>query len=98
MESYSIQAIRAHLINFLAVMLMRAYAFAGRSAQVLVLLLVFYAALVGISIWFFCFNTVPLPDLVYEILGGTGCFPDYAALHGGSRIIVRLSGLDELND
>jgi hypothetical protein len=79
-------------------MLMRAYAFTGRSVQVLVLLLVFYAALVGISVWFFCFNTVPIPHVVYEKLGGTGCFPDYGVLDGGSRIMVRLSGLDELND
>ncbi|KAJ7797517.1 hypothetical protein B0H14DRAFT_54747 [Mycena olivaceomarginata] len=35
------------------VMLMRAYAFAGRNIRVLVLLLVFYAALIGIDVWFF---------------------------------------------
>ncbi|KAF7357013.1 hypothetical protein MVEN_01037900 [Mycena venus] len=73
------------------VMLMRAYAFAGRSARVLVLLLVFYAALVGIDIWFFCFDVDPLPDIAYDILGETGCFPDYAANNGGMRLIIAMS-------
>ncbi|KAJ6474650.1 hypothetical protein C8R47DRAFT_1221060 [Mycena vitilis] len=73
-----------------AVMLMRAYAFTGRSVRVLVLLLAFYAALVGIDIWFFCFNVVPLSDSMYEALGGTGCFPDYAASGGSTRLLIAM--------
>ncbi|KAK7031543.1 hypothetical protein R3P38DRAFT_819285 [Favolaschia claudopus] len=74
-----------------AVMLMRAYAFAGRRLRVLVLLLLFYAALVGIDIWFFCFNASNLPDLTYAILGGTGCFPDYPEGNGNQRLVIALS-------
>jgi hypothetical protein len=76
------------------VMLMRAYAFTGRNIRVLVLLLVFYAALIGIDVWFFCFNVVTLPDLAYELLGGTGCFPDYAANNGSERLAVSTPNFD----
>ncbi|KAJ7780298.1 hypothetical protein DFH07DRAFT_469484 [Mycena maculata] len=74
-----------------AVMLMRAYAFAGRNAKVLALLLLFYAGLVAIDIWFFCWNVVNLPDIVYLALGGTGCFPDYIAnTYIGTRLVVAI--------
>ncbi|KAJ7355760.1 hypothetical protein DFH08DRAFT_507633 [Mycena albidolilacea] len=73
------------------VMLMRAYAFAGRNIRVLVLLLVFYAALIGIDVWFFCFNVVLMPDIAYELPGGAGCFPDYAANNGGERLVISMS-------
>ncbi|KAJ6581042.1 hypothetical protein B0H19DRAFT_491582 [Mycena capillaripes] len=73
------------------VMLMRAYAFAGRSIRVLVLLLGCYATLVGIDIWFFCFNVVPMSDIAFEFLGGTGCFPDYTAAHGGTHLVIAMS-------
>ncbi|KAJ7156886.1 hypothetical protein C8R43DRAFT_407421 [Mycena crocata] len=73
------------------VMLMRAYAFTGRNAKILVLLLAFYLALVAIDIWFFCIDVVPLPDITYEVLGGTGCFPDYTALHGGERLLISMA-------
>ncbi|KAJ7643383.1 hypothetical protein DFH06DRAFT_1136806 [Mycena polygramma] len=53
--------------------------------------LAFYAALVGTDIWFFCFNVVPLPDSMYEALGGTGCFPDYAANGGSTRMLIAMS-------
>ncbi|KAJ7035541.1 hypothetical protein C8F04DRAFT_510764 [Mycena alexandri] len=72
------------------VMLMRAYAFAGRSVRVLVFLLSFYAALVGIAVWFFCFDIVPLTDLAFEILGGTGCFPDFTAPHVAMRLVLTM--------
>ncbi|KAF8129669.1 hypothetical protein K438DRAFT_749386 [Mycena galopus ATCC 62051] len=73
------------------VMLMRAHAFAGRNIRILAFLLVFYAALVGIDIWFFCFNVVVLPDIIYEVLGGTGCYPDYAADKGGEHLVIAMS-------
>ncbi|KAJ6485735.1 hypothetical protein C8R45DRAFT_280762 [Mycena sanguinolenta] len=73
-----------------AVMLMRAHAFAGRNIRVLVLLLVFYAALTGIDVWFFCFNVDVLADFVFELLDGTGCFPDYAANNGGEHLLIAM--------
>ncbi|KAJ7173682.1 hypothetical protein C8R46DRAFT_1215605 [Mycena filopes] len=72
------------------VMLMRAYAFTGASIRVLVLLLTFYATLVGVSIWFFCFDVRPLGDFAYEILDGTGCFPDYSAPHAAMRLVLTM--------
>ncbi|KAJ7801101.1 hypothetical protein B0H14DRAFT_2386680, partial [Mycena olivaceomarginata] len=79
------------------VMLMRAYAFAGRNIRVLVLLLVFYAALIGIDVWFFCFNVVLMPDKAYELPGGAGCFPNYAANNGGERLVVSTPNFDMMD-
>ncbi|KAJ6485737.1 hypothetical protein C8R45DRAFT_828674 [Mycena sanguinolenta] len=73
---------------YTAVMLMRAHAFAGRNIRVLVLLLVFYAALTGINIWFFCFNVDVMADFVFELFNGTGCFPDYATNKGGEHLVL----------
>ncbi|KAJ7132284.1 hypothetical protein C8R44DRAFT_871260 [Mycena epipterygia] len=73
-----------------AVMLMRAYAFTGRNARILILLLAFYTGLVAISIWFFCINVVSLPDIAYEALGGTGCFPDYTANNGDTHLLIAM--------
>jgi len=78
------------LTNVLAVMLMRAHAFAGRSVRVLILLLTFYATLAGIDVWYFCFNIQPMSDLAYEVLGNTGCFPDYSH-NKGMQLIITLS-------
>ncbi|KAJ7272645.1 hypothetical protein B0H12DRAFT_1091427 [Mycena haematopus] len=73
------------------VMLMRAYAFAGRKIEILVLLLVFYAALVGTDIWFFCFSGYPLSNIAFEFLGGTGCFPDYSRSNDSERLVIAMS-------
>ncbi|KAJ6605827.1 hypothetical protein B0H10DRAFT_601946 [Mycena sp. CBHHK59/15] len=73
------------------VMLMRAYAFAGRNVKILFVLCSCYAGLLGVNIWFFCTQVVPLPDETYEILGGTGCFPDYAASGGTLHLIVGMA-------
>ncbi|KAJ7460785.1 hypothetical protein FB451DRAFT_1044987, partial [Mycena latifolia] len=79
------------------VMLMRAYAFTGRSARILAILLTFYAGLVGTSIYSFIMSGVPLPDIAYEALGGTGCFPDYTAPHGGTRLVCTSTAMDFLS-
>ncbi|KAJ7623645.1 hypothetical protein FB45DRAFT_111831 [Roridomyces roridus] len=72
------------------VMLIRSYAFTGRNPKVLAFLLLCYAGLVSVDIWFFCTNVPRLPDVVYEFLpGGTGCFPDYA-VDGGNRLIASI--------
>ncbi|KAJ7777372.1 hypothetical protein B0H16DRAFT_955814 [Mycena metata] len=79
------------------VMLMRAYAFTGRSVRVLVFLLSFYTALVGIAVWFFCFSIVPLSSITFEDLGGTGCFPDYTRHGGTGRLVLTIgasAGMD----
>ncbi|KAJ6561111.1 hypothetical protein DFH09DRAFT_1316232 [Mycena vulgaris] len=70
------------------VMLMRAYAFTGRSVRILVFLLTFYAGLVGISILFFGISVASLPDIAYDLLGGTGCFPDYTVPNAGTRLVL----------
>ncbi|KAF7317838.1 hypothetical protein MKEN_00871700 [Mycena kentingensis (nom. inval.)] len=88
-----------HIVNALlvplqvsapGVMLMRAYAFAGRHIPILSLLLVFYLVLIALNIWFLCFDISPVPDMVYTLLGGTGCFPDYSQGQGGMRLVIAL--------
>ncbi|KAJ7708843.1 hypothetical protein B0H17DRAFT_1264259 [Mycena rosella] len=79
------------------VMLMRAYAFTGRNLKILVILLAFYAGLVGISILFFCTHVVPLPDTTFQVLGGTGCFPDYIVPNGGTRLLAASAAMDLLS-
>jgi len=81
-----------------AVILMRAYAFAGRNVKVLALLLFFYAGLVTISIWLFCTNVPTLPDTVYQYLGGTGCFPDYAVSKTSGMRLIAAIGAASLMD
>lgn len=71
------------------VMLMRAYAFTGRSKIALCILCPCFAGLVAIDIWFFCIAVPTLPPAVYDILGYTGCFPDYAIANGNMRLVVR---------
>ncbi|KAJ7230641.1 hypothetical protein GGX14DRAFT_344125 [Mycena pura] len=74
--------------SILGVMLMRAYAFTGRSGRVLILLLGFYVAVVGINVSFFCVAVPIIPKFTYEVLGGTGCFPDYLQQHSGTRLVL----------
>ncbi|KAJ7777391.1 hypothetical protein B0H16DRAFT_1712397 [Mycena metata] len=83
-----------------SVMLMRAYAFTGRSVRVLVFLLSFYTALVGIAVWFFCFSIVPLPGIVFEVLGGTGCFPDFTRPGAAWHLVLTMGasvGMDSIS-
>ncbi|TFK75040.1 hypothetical protein BDN72DRAFT_605914 [Pluteus cervinus] len=68
------------------VMLVRAYAFTGRKPQILALLLVFYAILLGVDFWVFCDHYAPPPVAYYEAVGVTGCFPD----HGSGELHFRL--------
>lgn len=74
------------------VMLMRAYAFTGRSLRILAILLFFFAGLVGVSIYNFGMSGIPLPYTTYEILGGTGCYPDYTRPHAETRLLLSLGG------
>ncbi|KIM46924.1 hypothetical protein M413DRAFT_440489 [Hebeloma cylindrosporum] len=60
-----------------AVMLMRAHAFSGRNKKILVLLASCYICLVVVDIWAFCWKVDMPPPILYSILGGTGCFPNY---------------------
>ncbi|KAF9479546.1 hypothetical protein BDN70DRAFT_878606 [Pholiota conissans] len=69
-----------------AVMLMRAFGFAGRSKTVLAVLGTFYVALLCVDIWVFCTRLEILPKELYFLLGGTGCFPDY----GSNVMAVRI--------
>ncbi|KAJ7065263.1 hypothetical protein C8F01DRAFT_737094 [Mycena amicta] len=80
-----------------AVMLMRAYAFAGRRQSVLALLLLLYMGLVCVNVWFFCINVPSLPDIVFVVLRGTGCFPDYSTRQSGIRLTTAL-GASSLMD
>ncbi|KAJ6605826.1 hypothetical protein B0H10DRAFT_2076003 [Mycena sp. CBHHK59/15] len=73
------------------VMLMRAYAFAGRDIRALVVLCVCYVALAATDVWLFCIEVAQVPDEAYDLLGGTGCFPDYAAGRGGVRLVIAMS-------
>lgn len=66
------------LIERVAVMSMRAYAFTGRSNSSLFVLCPSYATLVGINIWVFCTDIPALPDELFSILG-LGCYPDYGS-------------------
>ncbi|TFK66849.1 hypothetical protein BDN72DRAFT_843712 [Pluteus cervinus] len=59
------------------VMLLRAYAFTGRSQPVLLLFLTCYTTLIAVAVWAFWAQTPPLPPEWYDDIGGTGCFPDY---------------------
>ncbi|KJA28256.1 hypothetical protein HYPSUDRAFT_34642 [Hypholoma sublateritium FD-334 SS-4] len=73
-----------------AVMLMRAYGFAGRSKRVLALLGSFYVGLLGVDIWAFCTHVEIPPPAFYFLFdlffGGTGCFPNY----GSNAMAVRI--------
>ncbi|KAF8202414.1 hypothetical protein BJ912DRAFT_944750 [Pholiota molesta] len=69
-----------------AVMLMRAFGFAGRSRRVLAVLGLFYSALVGIDLWVFCTKLENIPPELFLLLGGTGCFPNYGSDVMGIRI------------
>ncbi|KAG6902343.1 hypothetical protein C0995_001140 [Termitomyces sp. Mi166 len=69
-----------------AVMLMRAYAFSGRDKRILALLLMCYAGLVVVDIWTFCTHISTIPEIVFVVLGGTGCYPYYGKGYMGFRI------------
>jgi len=73
------------------VMLMRAYAFTERHPAVLLVLCVCFGGLFGIDVWFFCINIPSLPAVTYEILGETGCFPNYAIATGNARVVIAMS-------
>ncbi|PPQ75111.1 hypothetical protein CVT24_010066 [Panaeolus cyanescens] len=60
-----------------AVMMMRAYAFSGRSKKILVLLGFCYLCLLGTDIWVFCTQVDVPPRDFYLVQGGSGCFPNY---------------------
>jgi len=73
-------------ITFIAVMVMRAYAFAGRKLSVKILLGTCYAALLALDIWVFCGPLETLPQLFYIFVRGSGCFPNY----GGSFMAAKI--------
>ncbi|KAG6829723.1 hypothetical protein H0H92_003682 [Tricholoma furcatifolium] len=69
-----------------AVMLMRAYAFSGRDTRILALLLACYAGLFSVDVWSFCTNISTLPEIVFILLDGTGCYPYYGKGYMGFRV------------
>lgn len=78
-----------------AVLLMRAYAFAGRHWAVGALLSTCYAFVVGTHIWFFLINipTVTVSPEAYpaiDMFGGIGCFVDYRARTLGGRLFLAM--------
>ncbi|KAF8902425.1 hypothetical protein CPB84DRAFT_1776053 [Gymnopilus junonius] len=73
-----------------AVMLIRAVAFAGQDLRVVVLLGLCYLGLVGIDIWVFCVQVDIPPAILFTVLGGTGCFPNYGNEGMGLRIGVSM--------
>jgi hypothetical protein len=68
---------------------MRAYAFTGRNKATLGILCVCFGALFAVEVWFFCVDVPPIPTATYEILGETGCFPNYPNTTGNARLAVR---------
>jgi hypothetical protein len=75
-------------------MVTRVVAFTGRSKKTLVGLSLGYAALVAVNIWVFSMeNTLP-PTIFYQLVGPTGCFPDFGSTAMGLRMgVSRLSSL-----
>lgn len=72
-------------------MLIRAYAFSGRSQKILALLCVMCAVLAGVHIWAFGARPNYPPRPMYDLLGGfTGCFPDYRTRPMPLRVGVSL--------
>jgi len=76
-----------------AVMVMRAFAFAGRDVRVLILLGLCYLVVVGLNIYIFCINAAFLPRELYYILPRTGCFPNLGNEAFAIRLGVSLLGL-----
>ena len=72
----------------IAVMLTRAHAFSGRNKKVLALLASCYLCLFLVDIWAFCRKVIMPPQILYTILGGTGCFPNYGEESMALRIGV----------
>ncbi|RXW22364.1 hypothetical protein EST38_g3493 [Candolleomyces aberdarensis] len=62
-----------------AVMMMRAWAFTGRDWRMFIVLGLSYSVLLGIDIWAFCTHIYMPPRAFYDILGPTGCFPNYGS-------------------
>ncbi|TFK75041.1 hypothetical protein BDN72DRAFT_605854 [Pluteus cervinus] len=58
-----------------AVMVLRAYAFAGRKFKILVLLSCCYALFFGIGVWVYWAGVGILPTEWFEHFGKTGCYP-----------------------
>ena len=78
----------ADLTRMLAVMVMRAYGFTGRDKKILVGLSLGYLTLVGVNLGVFI-TTVTLPgELFYELMGPTGCFPNYGTTVMADRLAV----------
>jgi len=73
------------------VMAMRAYAFTGRNKATLGILSVCFGALFAVEVWFFCVDVPPIPTATYEILGATGCFPNYPNATGKARLAIAMS-------
>ncbi|TFK65883.1 hypothetical protein BDN72DRAFT_900340 [Pluteus cervinus] len=77
-----------YLIFPQGVMIIRAYAFAGRKRSVLALLASCFVGVVGASIWVFLTDPPVLPLSFYELSGVSGCFPDYGSNVMGVRVLV----------
>ncbi|TFK73476.1 hypothetical protein BDN72DRAFT_834598 [Pluteus cervinus] len=73
------------------VMLLRAYAFSGKSRGALSVLLVLYITLLSVTIWVFCTPTPIHDQSTFEAYGGLGCFPNYAVDIIGTRLGVLLA-------
>ncbi|KAF7309533.1 hypothetical protein MIND_00324100 [Mycena indigotica] len=80
-----------------AVMLMRAYAFAGRHKGILAILLFLYLGLIASDILFLCIDVPTLPDITFIVLQDTGCFPDYSQRPNLLRLVAAL-GASSLMD
>jgi len=68
------------------VMMMRAYAFCGRDKRILVFLLMCITGLLAVDIWAFCTHYLTLSELVFIVIGSTGCFPVYGQGYMGFRV------------
>jgi len=69
-----------------AVMLMRAYAFTGRNKMTLICLLTVYISLIAINTWAFSSQNILPGALFYQLIGPTGCFPNYGVKTMAIRI------------
>ena len=80
-------------------MIMRAYAFTGRSRKTLIFLSLCYFALMAVNIWVFTSKPQLPPKSFYALPGFTiGCLPTYGYGTGlrATRIIVSYHPLDSL--
>jgi hypothetical protein len=71
-------------------MIMRAYAFSGRSRKILIFLSLAFLGLIAVDLWVFSAQPQLPPESFYERPGLMGCLPSYDYHEGSGLMVTRI--------